>query len=138
MLRTVIYVLVFWAMQVIATIFFKWGSESQSRWIWGFVVGNLFGFSSVWLMMLVYKVIHPNLALGICAGGAFLLAQIAVAVVFRLPVAPMQWVGIAAIVIGMLTLAFGTPKQSSPDTLQVSSHPSSSVALTAPAQTSRQ
>lgn len=107
MLRIAVYLLIFWLMQVIAQVLFKWGSMSESRWVWGFLGGNIFGFSSIWLLMLMYKAINPNVALGIATGGAFLLSQVALVVVFKSRVAPAQWVGIAAIVIGMIVLAAG-------------------------------
>lgn len=106
-IRTVACIVCFWSMQVIAQALFKWGSASQSRWLWGFVGGNLFGFSSIWLLMLMYKTINPDLALGIGVGGSFLLSQVALFLVFRSRVAPLQWAGIAAIVIGMFALAAG-------------------------------
>ena len=78
-----VYLAIFWAMQAGAQIFFKWGSMCESRWLWGFLGGNLFGFSSIWLLMLVYKTIDANIALGISTGGAFLLSQSALALAFR-------------------------------------------------------
>ena len=57
--------------------------------------------------MLVYKALNPNIALGICGGGSFLLAQLALALVFKSPVSAMQWGGVAAIVVGMVMLAGG-------------------------------
>ena len=107
-IRIVGYLLVFWLMQVTAQIFFKWGSMSTARWIWGFLIGNFFGFSSIWLLMLVYKAMNPNVALGIATGGAFLLSQIAIVLAFKSKVAPVQWAGIIAILIGMVALAVGT------------------------------
>ena len=104
-----VYLVIFWAMQVVAQVLFKWGSTSESRWLWGFFLGNLFGFSSIWLLMLVYKTINPNIALGIAAGGAFLLAQIALALAFKSKVTLMQWAGIVAIVAGMMALTVGKP-----------------------------
>ena len=82
-LRIVGYLLIFWLMQVTAQIFFKWGSSSANHWIWEFLIGNLFGFSSIWLLMLVYKAMNPNVALGIATGGAFLLSQIAIVFAFK-------------------------------------------------------
>ncbi|MGD0282536.1 MAG: hypothetical protein ABSB95_09260 [Dissulfurispiraceae bacterium] len=114
-LRVAIYLLVFWMMQVIAQVFFKWGSVSESRWLWGFIGGNLFGFSSIWLLMLIYKAINPNIALGISAGGAFLLSQFALSVVFRTKVAPLQWAGVLAIVVGIIALAAGGTKSTGTD-----------------------
>ena len=104
---TLAAVAVFLGMQVIAQLLFKWGSASDGRWWWGFLGGNLFGFSSIWLLMLVYKSMNPNLALGICGGGSFLLAQLALALVFKSPVSLLQWGGVAAIVFGMILLAGG-------------------------------
>jgi multidrug transporter EmrE-like cation transporter len=105
--QIVIYLAVFWAMQIIAQLFFKWGSVSPSRWLWGFFVGNLFGFSSIWLLMLIYKAINPNIALGISTAGAFLLTQLILALVFKSKLDTVQWVGIIAIAIGMIALVSG-------------------------------
>ena len=110
-IRVTVCLLVFWAMQAVAQMFFKWGSMSEPRWLWGFLMGNAFGFSSIWLLMIVYKDMNPNVAFGLATGGAFLLSQIALAVAFRSPVAPLQWTGAASIVLGILLLAMGAPRQ---------------------------
>lgn len=104
-----VYLVIFWVMQVVAQVLFKWGSMSESRWLLGFLGGNLFGFSSIWLLMLVYKAINPNIAFGIATGGAFILGQIALALAFKSKVSPMQWAGIVAIVAGMMAVAVGKP-----------------------------
>ena len=106
---TILYIAVFWGMQVIAQLFFKWGSGSESRWLWGFLGGNLFGFSSIWLLMIVYKAMNPNIALGVCTGGSFLLAQLALSFAFKSNISLLQWSGIVAIVAGMVVLAAGKP-----------------------------
>lgn len=111
MFRLAIYLMIFLLMQATASVFFKWGSTSESRWIWGFLLGNLFGFSSIWLLMLLYKSINPNIVLGIAGGGVFLLNQITLALVFKSKVAPMQMVGIMAVVIGMIAIAIGRPRE---------------------------
>lgn len=123
-IRVGVYLAAFWAMQVVAQVLFKWGSTGGSRWVWGFVVGNVLGFFSVWLLMLVYKAIHPNIALGIAIGGAFLLCQVALAIVFKSTVRPVQWAGIVAIVIGMALLAGGGAREPEhvPAAPQESSH----------------
>ncbi len=106
-MTNIILIGVFWTMQIVAQLFFKWGSSADSRWIWGFLIGNLFGFSSIWLLMMVYKSMNSNIALGICGGGAFLLSQFALALVFRAQVSLTQWIGVFAIVMGMVLLAMG-------------------------------
>ena len=109
MIRIGVYLIIFWIMQAFAQVIFKWGSMSESRWWWGFLGGNLFGFSSIWLLMLMYKNIHPNIALGIASGGAFLASQIALVLVFESKMGLMQYVGVAAIVIGMVVFLIGKP-----------------------------
>ena len=107
LVSTMATICVFCAMQVIAQLLFKWGSVSDGHWLSGFLGGNLFGFSSIWLLMLVYKSMNPNIALGICSGVSFLLAQMALAVVFKSDISLTQWGGIAAIIIGIFLLATG-------------------------------
>lgn len=103
----ILAIMVFYAMQVIATLFFKWGSTNDARWLWGFLLGNAFGFSSIWLLMMVYKVMNPNVACGICGGGSFLLSQLALNIVFKSEVSLVQWSGVVVIVAGMLLLTVG-------------------------------
>jgi len=103
---------VFWTMQTVAQLLFKWGSLSDSRWLTGFLFGNLFGFSSIWLMMLVYKVINPNIALGLATAGSFLLGQLAISAVFETALASLQWFGMVVIVTGVMLLAAGGDLQS--------------------------
>ena len=110
-LQIALIMLIFWSMQVVASVFFWWGSVAPARGIWGFLIGNLFGMSSIWFLMWMYKIIHPNVALGIATGGAFLFCQIAIFLVSRSKMAPVQWVGIAAIIIGIFVLALGKPKE---------------------------
>ncbi|HIJ38621.1 MAG TPA: hypothetical protein HPP80_06955 [Rhodospirillaceae bacterium] len=107
MLRTSCYLAIFWAMQVVAQLLFKWGSLTQTRWLAGFILGNLFGFSSIWLLMLLYKMMPVNVALGLATAGSFLLGQVALAIVFHATLLPLQWIGIGTIVFGVILLASG-------------------------------
>lgn len=127
-MRIAVYLMIFWAMQVVAQVFFKWGSTSEPRWLWGFLGGNLFGFSSIWLLMLLYKEINPNVALGIATGGAFLITQVVLFLVFKTEVAPMQWAGVAAIVFGMIVMLMGAPQETRQDA-KINSADPHSVAL---------
>jgi len=100
-------ILLFWAMQIVAQLLFKWGSAAPGRWAMGFFGGHAFGVTSVVFLMLLYKTMNPNVALGLCLGGSFLAAQIALALVFRSGIGTVQYVGIAAMAAGMLLLAWG-------------------------------
>jgi len=101
------YLVIFWIMQIIAQIFFKWGSGGKERWLTGFIVGNLFGFSSMWLLMILYKIISPNLALALGAGGAFLLTQLVFYLWLKTSLTLLQWLGIIAITTGMILVTVG-------------------------------
>ncbi len=105
---TTIYIVIFWLMQAIAQLLFKWGSLSDKYWLTGFLLGNLFGFSSIWLLMLVYKNIQPNVALGLATSGGFVLSQIAIVLIFKSSLAPIQWIGMLTIVIGVVLLSSGS------------------------------
>ncbi len=96
--------------------------------MWGFLGGNLFGFSNIWLLMLVYKAINPNVALGIATGGAFLFSQVAIVLAFKSKIAPMQWAGIAAIVVGMIALAAGMTREAETGAQQTAGSDSSTRA----------
>jgi multidrug transporter EmrE-like cation transporter len=102
-------ILIFWAMQITAQLLFKWGSDLPGRSVWGFVGGNLLGVTSIVFLMLLYKTMNANVAMGICLGGAFLLAQVAVALLARSTPAGMQYAGILGITSGMVLLAVGKP-----------------------------
>jgi multidrug transporter EmrE-like cation transporter len=57
--------------------------------------------------MLVYKAIHPNVALALATAGSFVLSQIALVVFFKSELVPMQWAGMMVIVIGIVMLSNG-------------------------------
>ena len=106
-IETIVAVCAFLGLQVVTQLLFKWGSFAPSRWWLGFVSGNVVAIASTWLLMMAYKSMNPNIALGICGGGAFLLAQVAVAVLFKSDISITQWSGVAVIFVGMLLLAMG-------------------------------
>jgi multidrug transporter EmrE-like cation transporter len=108
-----LWLLAFWCMQAIAQIFFKWGSATPGRWLYGFFGGHAFGVSSIWLLMLLYRTMNPNVALGLGIGGGFLLAQVVVAALFHSRVSLLQCAGILAIAAGMLMLTAGGARPAS-------------------------
>ncbi len=103
--RTIGLLLVFWALQIVSQIFFKWGSDTPGRAAWGFLGGQVFGISSIVPLMMLYRAMNVNVAMGIGLGGAFLTSQLAVALVFRSLLVPTQYLGIVAIAAGMFLLA---------------------------------
>ena len=99
----------FWALQIVANIFFKWGSDGTLKWLHGFILGHTFGITSMAVLMVIYKMMSPNIAFGVAMGGAFLLSQIAIAVVFKTDLSVVQYAGIGTVVIGMTLLAVVQP-----------------------------
>ncbi len=109
--NSVLLILIYWAMQAVAAVVFKTGSMAQTSAGWWslFAFGHVFGAGSIVFQMVLYRRMNPNVALGICVGGAFLSAQIATAIVFSSRLAPLQWIGLLSITAGMLMLALGKP-----------------------------
>jgi multidrug transporter EmrE-like cation transporter len=105
----ILLLVLFVIMQVIATLFFKWGSDNPSRWIYGYILGNLIAVSSVYLLMSAYKHMNPNVALGVFMGAAFLASQIALALFYKSGLSPLQWGGTALITTGIFMLSFFKP-----------------------------
>ena len=104
---SIVWLVTFWIMQTVAQLLFKYGSTVPSKHTLGFVAGNVFGASSIWLLMLLYKSMNPNVALGLATGGGFLCAQIALAVVFKSSVSPLQYGAMALVSAGMALFAVG-------------------------------
>ena len=96
---------VFWIMQVAAAAAFKYGSLAEGQWTNFFILGNIVGISSTWLLMHVYARLMPNVALALSAGGAFLCSQVALAIIFHARLTPIQWVGVLVILVGMVLAA---------------------------------
>lgn len=106
----IVLLVAFWAMQAIAQIIFSYGSTAHQRFVPCFIGGNLFGASSIWLLMLLYKTMNPNLALGLGSAGGFLCAQGALALIFRTHLSPLQYVAMLAVAVGMgVFTAVGKP-----------------------------
>jgi len=100
----------FWVMQIVSQLIYKYGSESPQRWLWGFIVGNAIGVSSMWLQMKLYTKMDAALAMGLGIGGAFLFSQLALTAVFHVRPSGTQWVAYALIGGGMILAAFNPDK----------------------------
>jgi hypothetical protein len=97
----ILWLAAFWAMQAAAQVIFNYGSTAAPRFVPCFIIGNVFGASSIWFLMLLYKCMNPNLALGLGTAGGFLCAQGALALLFRSALSPVQYVAIVAVAAGM-------------------------------------
>ena len=116
MVRVAAFFVVFWVMQAIIACLFKYGTTGgQSRWLWGFIVGNTLGVTSTWfLMLLLHRLTNANVGLALATGGAFLFGQLAIALCFRSHLNVVQYVGVAAILAGMLCVCLGATPEKKP------------------------
>ena len=103
----IIWMTAFWLMQAAAQLLFKLGSTAPERWLFGFIAGNVFGASSIWFLMLLYRHMSPNVALGLGTGGGFLCAQLALAFIFRSSLSPLQYGAMVLVSAGMAMFALG-------------------------------
>jgi drug/metabolite transporter (DMT)-like permease len=102
----------FWLMQVVAYAIFKYGSDHKPHFVLCFILGNVVGAASMWLSMRLFAShMNPNLVLVLTGGGAFLLTQMEMALLFGSRPSALQWAGIAAVMIGMAVATAGGPRQ---------------------------
>ena len=105
-MKLLLLLTVFWTMQILANIAFKWGSGGgrtrTHRWWLGFIAGNAVGASSIWFLMQVYALLpdNSNLAAVLASGGGFIGSQLLLAWLFRSRLTPLQWCGIALVAVG--------------------------------------
>ena len=107
MLKNIVLLAIFWAMQVAAVYFFKLGGTAPGRWVPCFLAGNAFGLTSTWLLMLIYQSMNINVALGLATGIAFMLSQIFMGVIFKSSLSPLQLAGVITTIAGVFMLSFG-------------------------------
>ncbi|MDR3709421.1 MAG: hypothetical protein P4L33_14060 [Capsulimonadaceae bacterium] len=106
------YLGLFWAMQVFASVAFKFGSaanENRKRWLLGFVSGNTVGAASIVFLMKIYAAMphESNLALVLANCGSFIGSQILLALIFRSRLNFPQWAGIALVAVGTAVATIG-------------------------------
>ena len=98
----------FLAFQIIAALLFKWGSLNSDRYWPGFIFGNIFGMSSILMLIQMHKKMDPATVLGITTGGTFVLCQIALLLAFRQGITVQGWIGIVLVFAGTLVFTFSS------------------------------
>lgn len=112
-MRLIVLLAVFWIMQVLANVAFKYGSiggESRSRrWMVGFIGGNIVGASSIYFLMLIFACMpaNPNLAIVLAGVGGALGSQVTLAWLFRSRLSWVQWAGIVLATAGTAMATLG-------------------------------
>lgn len=112
-MNLLILLIIFWAMQIVAYLTFKYGSTSGSmrstRWVACFIGGNAVGASSILFLLRIFAEMpeNPNLALALAGVGAGIGCQLAMALMFRSKLSALQWCGVALTLFGTILAQVG-------------------------------
>jgi len=99
----------FWLMQVAVMLLLHYGNTASGRWWPCYLAATVLGMISSVTVMWLFLLMNANLGLGLAAGGAYLLSQIALIVVTRARPSPAQIAGAIVTTVGLFVLAMGTP-----------------------------
>jgi multidrug transporter EmrE-like cation transporter len=91
--------------QVAANLLFKWGGTAPQRYWWGFVFGNAVGMTSILFLIGMYRTLPAATVVAIASGGAFLMVQLALYLVYREALYPAAVAGMILIFVGILMTA---------------------------------
>lgn len=114
---TIVNVAAFLILQVGVALSFQWGGRAPEHYWQGFLIGNVFGLFSTMAYINVFKTLHGNVAVAICAGGAFLCVQIVMAVLARHSFNIWMALGAVLVFSGILLMSLSAPKPSSNRTI---------------------
>ncbi|MCE9613614.1 MAG: hypothetical protein K8T26_05015 [Lentisphaerae bacterium] len=90
----------YWIFAVAGSVCFKQGGTDEGHRLAYFLGGNALGISATWFMMRLYSHLNVNVAMILCQSGAFMVTQGLYWVLYRAHLAPLQWGGIAVVMVG--------------------------------------
>ena len=110
------HIAMFLLFQVVANLFFKWGSTAPQHYWWGFALGNAVGITSIIFLLGMYRALPAAAAIAIGTGGTFLLNQLAMRFFYREPLSLAATAGLVLIFVGILmTALLNTTTPKTPD-----------------------
>lgn len=90
-----------------SSLLFRVAAQHQGRPMIGyFILGNGVGLCVAISLTVALRGTNPNLIYALCLGGSFCALQLASMLLFKQPLAPVQWVGVSMVAIGLVLLAF--------------------------------
>jgi multidrug transporter EmrE-like cation transporter len=104
---TIVAVVAFILTSVGSSLLFRVAAQHEGRpMIVYFILGNCVGLMVSISLMLALRGTNPNLIYALCLGGSFCALQLASTLLFKQPIAPVQWIGISLVAIGLVLLPF--------------------------------
>ncbi|MBI4976839.1 MAG: hypothetical protein HZC28_05120 [Spirochaetes bacterium] len=97
--------IIFWAMQVSSVLLYSIPEKYKPWNIAGFIAATAIVIPSMFVLKEMYKIIPPAIAYGIGIGGAFLIAQLILALAFKSNFTMLQYAGIVIAAGGMMLVA---------------------------------
>ena len=102
---TIAAVVVFILASVGSSLLFRVAAQHTGRTtIVYFILGNCVGLAVSISLTLALRGTNPNLIYAMCLGGAFCVLQLVSTFLFKQPLSPVQWVGIALVASGLVLL----------------------------------
>jgi multidrug transporter EmrE-like cation transporter len=102
---TIAAVVVFILANVGSSLLFRMAAQHTGRTtILYFILGNCVGLAVSSSLTLALRGTNPNLIYAVCLGGGFCALQLASTLLFKQPLSPVQWVGVAFVAIGFVLL----------------------------------
>ena len=92
--------ILYWGLGVAAALLIATGGRDPTHRVFYFVVGNVFGIASTWVLMKLYTRMNANLATALANGVVFMVFQLAAWRIWGSPLTLLQGVGIATVLAG--------------------------------------
>ena len=120
----------YWAIGLAAGVCFKEGGTDPDHRLMYFLLGNVLGITSTWFLIRIYARMNVNMAMLVAGGGAFIIFQVALWLIYQAQLTFLQCAGNVTVLAGMiLTLWPGRPATSQAPIQNPSQEPSEKAML---------
>lgn len=101
----VMWLALFVASQAICQVMFKYGSMTRGPALSHWIMANVIGVAGSYILIILYRKMNVNVAMGVAFGLSFLVTQTVLAFVFRSRLSLLQGAGVVLIALGIFALA---------------------------------